>query len=88
MSFYCIKLSELYKLFQTSGNFTRFGQGNQGIIREFFSALGWEPCVVDADLLNEHLNISMAIDRYKWRNAIRPVTQHISLRPTMSGTGR
>ena len=36
MSFYCIKLSGLYKLFQTSGNFTKFRQGNQGIIKDFF----------------------------------------------------
>ena len=30
------KLSGLYKLFQTTGNFTKFCQGNQGIIRGFF----------------------------------------------------
>ena len=47
MSFYCIKLSGLsglYKLFQTSGNFTKYRQGNQGIIKGFFLALGWESC--------------------------------------------
>ena len=45
MSFCCIKLSVLYKLFQTSGNFTKFCQGNQGIIKGFFLALGWEPWI-------------------------------------------
>ena len=36
--------------------------------------LRWKD-VVNADLRKKHLNISLACDRSKWRNAIRPVTQ-------------
>ena len=49
--------------------------------------LRWKD-VVNADLRKKHLNISLACDRSKWRNAIRPVTQQIALQPTMSGTRR
>ena len=43
--------------------------------------LRWKD-VVKADLRKKHLNISLASDRSKWRNAIRPVTQQIALQPT------
>ena len=43
MNFYCIKLSGLYKLFQTSGNFTKFRQGNQGNTGIFFWHLAGNP---------------------------------------------
>ena len=36
--------------------------------------LRWKD-VVNADLCKKHLNISLASDRSKWRNFIRPVTQ-------------
>ena len=36
--------------------------------------LGWKD-VVAADLRKKQLNIALANDRSKWRNAIRPVTQ-------------
>ena len=36
--------------------------------------LRWKD-VINADLSKKHLNISLASDRSKWRNAIRPVTQ-------------
>ena len=49
--------------------------------------LRWKD-VVNADLHKKHLNISLASNKCKWRNAIRPVTQHIALHPTMSGTRR
>ena len=49
--------------------------------------LRWKD-LVSADLRNKHLNISLASDRSKWRNAIRPVTQQIAFKPAMSGTRR
>ena len=49
--------------------------------------LRWKD-VVNADLRKKRLNIGLASDRSKWRNAIRPVTQQIALQPTMSGTRR
>ena len=44
--------------------------------------------VVNPNLRKKHLNISLASDRSKQRNAIRPVKQHIALQPSMSGTRR
>ena len=44
--------------------------------------------VVNADLRNKQLNIALASDRSKWRNAIRPVTQQNALQPTRSGKRR
>ena len=49
--------------------------------------LRWKD-VVNADLLKKQLNIVLASDRSKWRNAIRPVTQQNVLQPTMSGKWR
>ena len=49
--------------------------------------LRWKD-VVNADLRKEQLNIALASDRFKWRNAIRPVTQQNALQPTMSGKRR
>ena len=49
--------------------------------------LRWKD-VVSANLRKEHLNISVASDRSKWRNAITPVTQKIAPQPTMSRTLR
>ena len=46
--------------------------------------LRWKD-VVNADLRKQLLNIALASDRSKWRNAIRPVTQQNALQPTMSG---
>ena len=57
------------------------------LYRQEGKKLGWKD-VVNADLRKKHLNISLASDRSKWRNAIRQVTQQIALQPTMSGTGR
>ena len=47
--------------------------------------LGWKD-VVNADLCKKHLNISLASESSKWRNAMRPVTQQIAPQPTMTGT--
>ena len=44
--------------------------------------------VVSADLWKKTLNISLASDKSKLTNAIRPVTQQIALQPTMKGTRR
>ena len=44
--------------------------------------------VVSADLWKKPLNISLASDKSKLTNAIRPVTQQIALQPTMKGTRR
>ena len=49
--------------------------------------LRWKD-VVNADLCKKQLNIMLASDRSRWRNAIRPVTQHNALQPTMSGKRR
>ena len=49
--------------------------------------LRWKD-VVNADLRKKHLNISLANDRSKWRNAIRRMTQQIALKPTMCGMRR
>ena len=49
--------------------------------------LRWKD-VVNTDPRKKHLNISLASDRYKWRNAIRPVIKQIALLLTMSGTRR
>ena len=51
------------------------------------SKLRWKD-VVNADLHKKYLNISLASDRSKWKNPIRPVTQQIALQPTMGGTRR
>ena len=44
--------------------------------------------VINADLCKKQLNIVLASDRFKWRNAIRPVTQQNALQPTMTGKRR
>ena len=44
--------------------------------------------VVNTDLRKKQLNIALASDISKWRNAIRPVTQQNALQPTMSGKWR
>ena len=49
--------------------------------------LRWKDVVI-ADLHKKQLNITLASDRCKWRNAIRPVTQQNALQPTMSGKRR
>ena len=49
--------------------------------------LRWKD-VVNTDLRKKQLNIALASDRSKWRNAIRPVTQQNALQPTMSGKRR
>ena len=49
--------------------------------------LRWKD-VVNADLCKKQVNIALASDRSKWRNAIRPVTQQNALQPTMSGKRR
>ena len=49
--------------------------------------LRWKD-VVSADLRKKGLNISLVCDRCKWRNAIKPVTQHNGLQPTVSGKRR
>ena len=49
--------------------------------------LRWKD-VVNADLRKKQLNIALASDRSKWRNAIRPVTQQNALQPTLSGKRR
>ena len=49
--------------------------------------LRWKD-VVNADLCKKQLNVALASDRSKWRNAIRPVTQQNALQPTMSGKQR
>ena len=49
--------------------------------------LRWKD-VINADLRKKGLNITLASDRCKWRNAIRPGTQQNGLQPTMSGRRR
>ena len=49
--------------------------------------LSWKD-VVNVDLRKKHLNISLASDRSKWRNANRPVTQQIALKHNISRTKR
>ena len=49
--------------------------------------LRWKD-VVNADLHKKQLNITLASDRSKCGNAIRPVTQQNALQPTMSGKRR
>ena len=44
--------------------------------------------VVKTDLHKKCLNLNLASNSLKWKNAIRPVTQPIGLKPTMSGTWR
>ena len=48
--------------------------------------LRWKDVVTDPR--KKHLNISLASDRSKWRNAIRPVIKQIALLLTMNGTRR
>lgn len=42
--------------------------------------------VVKTDLCKKCLSLNLAKKSLKWKNAIRPVTQQIGLKPTMSGT--
>ena len=49
--------------------------------------LRWKD-VVNADFCKKQLNIVLASDRSKWRNAIRPVTQQNALQTTEWKTER
>lgn len=49
--------------------------------------LRWKD-VIKTDLCKKYLSLNLASNSLKWKNAIRPVTQQIVLKPTMSGTWR